>query len=48
LKSGATLLQAEGSLNGVAGRFEWIIDGGAVTHRYFVSGGTMNGIPIIP
>jgi hypothetical protein len=48
LQSGATLYQIEGSLNGVAGRFEWIVDGGNVTHRLFVRGGTLNGLPITP
>jgi hypothetical protein len=48
LRSGATLHQVEGSLNGVAGRFEWIIDNGQVTHRMFVPGGTLNGVPIKP
>ena len=48
-----TLYQLEGSLNGVQGRFEWIIDStgqyaGQVTHRYFVPGGTLNGVPIKP
>ncbi|MDI6618809.1 MAG: hypothetical protein QME45_09080 [Clostridiales bacterium] len=48
-----TLYQLEGSLNGVQGRFEWIIDSagqyaGQVSHRYFVSGGTLNGVPIKP
>jgi hypothetical protein len=32
---------------GVAGRFEWIIDQGMVTHRMFVAGGTVNGVPIV-
>jgi hypothetical protein len=48
LQSGATLQQIEGSLNGVAGRFEWIIDNGQVTHRMLVPGGTCNGVPIKP
>jgi RHS repeat-associated protein len=48
LSSGADLYQILGSLNGVEGRFEWIVDGGNVTHRYFVNGGTLNGIPIKP
>ena len=42
------LYQLEGSLNGVNGRFEWIIQDGKVTHRMFVTNGTMNGVPIIP
>jgi Pretoxin HINT domain len=48
LRSGATLHQVAGSLNGVAGRFEWIIDKCQVTHRMFVPGGTINGLPIKP
>ena len=39
------LYQIEGSLNGVDGRFEWIIQDGKVTHRMFVKGGTINGVP---
>jgi len=50
LKDGATLYQVEGSLNGVSGRFEWIVDPklGGVSHRKFVSGGTINGVPNKP
>ena len=48
LKNGASLYQIEGSLNGTAGRFEWIVDSGNVTHRLFVPGGTLNGVPIKP
>ena len=48
LQSGAMLYQVEGSLNGVTGRFEWIVHGGNVTHRMFVPGGTVNGVPIKP
>ena len=44
----ADLYQLEGSLNGVPGRFEWIIQDGQVTHRMFVQNGTMNGVPIKP
>ena len=44
----ANLYQLEGSLNGVTGRFEWIVQNGNVTHRMFVPGGTMNGAPIKP
>jgi hypothetical protein len=33
---------------GVAGRFEWIVQAGEVTHRMFVKGGEMSGIPIMP
>jgi LysM repeat protein len=48
LNNGASLLQVPGSYNGVAGRFEWIIDPrlGGVTHRMFVPSGTINGIPV--
>ncbi|WP_072034242.1 hemagglutinin repeat-containing protein [Pectobacterium fontis] len=50
LNNGATLYQLEGSLNGVPGRFEWILDPklGGVSHRMFVSGGTVNGVPSKP
>ena len=44
----ATLYQLEGSLNGVPGRYEWIIQDGQVTHRMFIQNGTMNGVPIKP
>lgn len=40
------LVQMPGEVNGVAGRFEWIVDGGSLTHQMFVRGGTLNGIPI--
>ena len=43
-----SLYQLEGSLNGTSGRFEWIIQNGEVTHRFFVEGGGINGIPILP
>ena len=42
------LYQLPGSLNGVAGRFEWIVQNQQVTHRMFVPGGGINGIPIMP
>jgi filamentous hemagglutinin len=50
LNNGATLYQLEGSLNGVAGRFEWIVDPklGGVTHRMFVQGGKVNGVASKP
>ncbi|EKN6369475.1 adhesin [Yersinia enterocolitica] len=50
LNNGATLYQLEGSLNGVAGRFEWIVDPklGGVSHRMFVSEGKINGVPSKP
>ena len=44
----ATLYQLDGALNGVTGRYEWIIQDGYVTHRMFVEGGTINGVPIQP
>ena len=43
-----TLYQLLGAYKGLPGRFEWIIQDGVVTHRLFVKGGGMNGIPIIP
>lgn len=46
--SNATLYQLDGALNGIAGRFEWIIQDGSITHRMFIQGGKMNGVPIIP
>ncbi|URZ03169.1 hypothetical protein [Clostridium felsineum] len=46
LGKGATLYQVNGSLSGVEGRFEWITQNGNVTHRMFVTGGEMNGVPI--
>ena len=46
--SGAMLYQVQGSLAGVAGRFEWIVDRGVVTHRMFIKGGLINGVPIQP
>lgn len=42
----ASLYQLSGSLNGKYGRFEWIVQDNAVTHRMFVPGGGINGIPI--
>lgn len=48
LQSGANLYQVEGSLNGAAGRSEWIVQEGQVTHRMFVPGGSANGVPIKP
>ncbi len=44
----ATLYQLQGSLNGIPGRFEWIVQNQQVTHRLFVEGGGINGIPIMP
>ncbi|OCG78416.1 hypothetical protein A9G42_03100 [Gilliamella sp. Nev6-6] len=50
LNKGATLYQLEGSLNGVSGRFEWIVDLklGGVSHRMFVPNGKINGKPSKP
>jgi hypothetical protein len=43
------IVQAPGELDGVAGRFEWIItDQGQLTHQMFVKGGSINGVPIMP
>ena len=42
------LLQLEGSLNGVPGIFEWIVDprsSRGVTHRRFIRGGIITGKP---
>jgi len=39
------LYQLEGSLNGKAGIFEWIVDRGKVTHRRFISTGIISGLP---
>ena len=46
--SNGALYQLQGSLNGTVGRFEWIIQNQQVTHRMFVPGGGINGIPIMP
>lgn len=44
-----TLIQSPGELNGIAGRFEWIVDdAGNLTHQMFVKGGSINGVPIRP
>ncbi|KJK12357.1 hypothetical protein UB45_08775 [Terrabacter sp. 28] len=43
-----TLIQLPGNVNGVDGRFEWIIDGDRITHQMFVRGGGINGVPIKP
>jgi hypothetical protein len=48
LPDGALLYQLGGSFNKVSGRFEWIAENGQITHRMFVKGGTINGIPIQP
>ena len=43
-----TLIQMPGTVNGVSGRFEWILDGERVTHQLFVRDGKINGVPIKP
>lgn len=44
-----TLIQMPGEMNGVAGRFEYIVDpAGNLTHEMFVEGGSINGVPIQP
>ena len=43
-----TLYQLDGFLNGVKGRFEWIIQNGKVTHRMFIKNGIVNGVAIKP
>jgi filamentous hemagglutinin len=50
LNNGSSIYQVLGSYNGVAGRFEWIVDPrlDGVTHRMFVPNGTINGIPVKP
>lgn len=39
------LRQIEGSNNGIGGVFEWIVDQGNVTHRRFIPGGKVTGLP---
>ena len=46
--SNGTLYQLQGSFNGTMGRFEWIVQNRQVTHRMFIPGGGINGIPIMP
>ena len=46
--SNATLYQLQGSYRGQMGRFEWIVQDFVVTHRLFVRGGTINGLPTKP
>jgi hypothetical protein len=48
LRKDVELYQLKGSLNGVPGRFEWIVDKGRVTHRMFVPGGRIHGYSIVP
>lgn len=44
-----TLVQMPGEVNGIAGRFEWIVDDvGNLTHQLFVKGGSINGVPVRP
>ncbi|MFM6350337.1 MAG: hypothetical protein ACKPFK_35130 [Dolichospermum sp.] len=44
-----TLTQIEGSVNGQAGRFEYLVGkNGNLTHQRFVPNGTINGIPNKP
>lgn len=44
-----TLIQSPGELNGISGRFEWIVnDQGQLVHQMFVKGGSINGLPISP
>lgn len=43
------LTQVPGELNGVPGRFEYIVvPTGALSHQRFVAGGTINGRPNTP
>jgi hypothetical protein len=43
-----TLVQWPGEVNGIAGRFEWIVDtAGNLPHQMFGRGGAINGIPIV-
>jgi hypothetical protein len=43
------LTQVLGEMNGVSGRFEWIVNGsGKLTHQMFVAGGRITGVPIVP
>ena len=39
------LRQIERGNNGVGGVFEWIVDEGNVTHRRFIPGGQVTGLP---
>jgi hypothetical protein len=44
-----TLTQLPGELNGVAGRYEYLVDGfNNLTHQRFIRGGSINGIPNKP
>ena len=41
-----TLTQLPGELNGISGRYEYIVHQGKLTHQMFVRHGTINGVPI--
>lgn len=43
-----SLIQLKGEVNGIAGRFEYIVDGAKLTHQRFIPGGAINGIPNTP
>ena len=44
-----TLTQIPGGLNGIAGRYEYIVDSlNNLSHQMFVRGGSINGMPIKP
>ncbi|MFN7148150.1 MAG: RHS repeat-associated core domain-containing protein [Microthrixaceae bacterium] len=44
-----TLIQSPGQVNGLAGRFEWLVDDlGNLTHQKFIKGGSINGLPNVP
>ena len=43
-----TLFQLKGDLNGVPGRYEYIVDQGQLTHQRFVPHGSLNGVPNKP
>ena len=43
------LIQVPGEVNGMPGRFEWIVDSaGRLTHQLLVKGGAINGLPNVP
>src|SRR6478736_1368953 len=49
LRPGVNLTQVPGELNGVAGRFEWIVnEHGQLTHQMFVQGGPSTERPYVP
>jgi len=44
-----TLIQSPGQVNGLAGRFEWVVDDfGNLTHQRFIKGGSIKGVPNVP